>query len=217
LRKKLWHIGIFAVAMAYLESAVVVYLRRIYNIFDLTTSLSRFDSQIAAIEVGRELMTLIMLLAVGWTVGKNLQSRVGFAIFTFGLWDIFYYIWLRFFIGWPTSFFNPDLLFLIPLPWWGPVISPILIAILMVLGGAKAVLLDEQGTRIHFRAMGWLILTMGVMIILYSFMADSLALLPANLKMLSELKPTTFNWPLYIIGFVLIIFSVYRGTIQIKD
>jgi len=97
------------------------------------------------------------------------------------------------------------------------VISPILIAILMVLGGAKAVLLDEQGTRIHFRAMGWLILTMGVMIILYSFMADSLALLPANLKMLSELKPTTFNWPLYIIGFVLIIFSVYRGTIQIKD
>jgi len=217
LRKKLWYIGIFAVAMAYLESAVVVYLRRIYNITDLTTSLSRFDSQISSIEVGREVMTLIMLLAVGWTVGKNFQSRVGFAIFTFGLWDIFYYIWLRVFIGWPTSLFNSDLLFLIPLPWWGPVMSPILIALLMMLSGERAVLFAERGTRIHFRPLDWTALTIGVLIILYSFMADSLTLLPANLEMLSEVKPTAFNWLLYMIGFALVVFSVYRVTRHGED
>ena len=32
--KTLWTAGLFAVAMAYLEAAVVVYLRRMYNIVD---------------------------------------------------------------------------------------------------------------------------------------------------------------------------------------
>lgn len=203
--------------MAYLESAVVVYLRRIYNITDVTTSLSRFDSPISSIEVGREVMTLVMLLAIGWTVGKNFQSQVGFTIFTFGLWDIFYYIWLKVFIGWPTSLFNSDLLFLIPLPWWGPVLSPILIALLMVRSGARAVLLAERGTRIHFRPLDWTALTTGVLIILYSFMTDSITLLPANLEMLSEVKPTAFNWLLYLIGFALVVFSVYRVTRHEED
>lgn len=103
LRRNLWYVGIFAVAMAYLESAVVVYLRRVYNITDLTTSLSRFDPQISTIELGRELATLIMLLAVGWAAGKNFQSRFGFTVFAFGLWDIFYYFWLRVFISSPVS------------------------------------------------------------------------------------------------------------------
>jgi len=76
-----------------------------------------------------------MLLSIGWIAGNMFQSRVAFAFITFGLWDIFYYIWLRVFIGWPQSILEPDLLFLIPLPWWGPVLSPVLIALLMVIGG----------------------------------------------------------------------------------
>lgn len=63
--KNLWWVGLFAVAMAYLESAVVVYLRRIYGISDLILSVPSFDPQIGAVELGRELATLIMLLAVG--------------------------------------------------------------------------------------------------------------------------------------------------------
>ena len=40
----------------------------------------------------------------------------------FGIWDIFYYVFLKIIYDWPKSLFDWDILFLIPLPWWGPVI-----------------------------------------------------------------------------------------------
>jgi hypothetical protein len=85
-----------------------------------------------------------MLLCIGWIAGETFQSRVGFTFIAFGLWDIFYYIWLWVFIGWPRSVFELDLLFLIPLPWWGPVLSPVLIALLMVTGGIIAVIKTKK-------------------------------------------------------------------------
>ncbi|MCK4489064.1 MAG: hypothetical protein KAU23_02330, partial [Anaerolineales bacterium] len=136
--KKLLWVGLFAVAFAYAEAAVVVYLRQMYGIHDLLRDIPAFDSMIAFVEVGREFSTLIMLLAVGWAAGRSLQTRLGFAFFAFGLWDIFYYIWLKLFINWPESLLTTDILFLLPLPWWGPVIGPVLIAVLMVIGGSLA-------------------------------------------------------------------------------
>ena len=106
--KKLCWVGLFAVAMAYIESAVAVYIRRIYGISDLLLDIPPFDPVLAPIEIGRELATLVMLLAVGWAVGKSLQSQISFTFISFGVWDIFYYIWLRLFIGWPNSLFSPD-------------------------------------------------------------------------------------------------------------
>jgi hypothetical protein len=89
---KIFWVSVFSIAMAYLESAVVVYLRRVYGITDLNLQVPPFDAQIAAIEVGRELATLVMLLSIGWIAGKTFQSRVGFTFIAFGLWDIFYYL-----------------------------------------------------------------------------------------------------------------------------
>lgn len=210
--KSLWYVGLFAIAMAYVESAVVVYLRRLYGIGDLVTSLPPFDPQIGAIEVGRELATLVMLLTVGWAAGKKFQSRLGFALFAFGLWDIFYYIWLRVFIGWPRSALDPDLLFLIPLPWWGPVLAPVLIAALMAVGGARAVMLEERGIKVRFGLAQWAALGSGVLILLYTFMADALAALPADTETLTRLKPTPFNWLVYLIGFCLAVYAIWQAT-----
>ena len=53
----------------------------------------------------------------------------------FGVWDIWYYIFLRQITGWPSSLLDWDVLFLIPLPWWGPVIAPVSISLLLILGG----------------------------------------------------------------------------------
>ena len=80
--KKLWWVGLFAIAMAYVESAVVVYIRRIYSISDLLLDIPPFDLVITPIEIGRDLATLVMLLAVGWAVGKTIQSPIGFMFFT---------------------------------------------------------------------------------------------------------------------------------------
>lgn len=198
--KKFWWIGLFAVAMAYVESAVVVYIRRIYGISDLILDIPHFDPVIAPIEVGRELATLVMLIAVGSAVGKTLQSRIGFAFFTFGIWDIFYYIWLKLFIGWPNSLLSPDIMFLIPLPWWGPVVAPVLIACLMVAGGILVVIREEKGYAIKLSVIQCITLVGSVLIMLFSFMKDSLAILPIDIEALAQLRPTNFNWPLFIFG-----------------
>ena len=207
--KILW-VSVFSIAMAYLEAAVVVYLRRVYGISDLILQVPPFDAQIAAIELGRELATLVMLLSIGWISGETFQSRVGFAFITFGLWDIFYYLWLRVFIGWPQSILEPDLLFLIPLPWWGPVLAPVLIALLMVIGGIFAVIKVEKNGPLHIDAWSWVCLIAGVLILLYTFMADALIALPADASTLSGLKPSQFNWPVYFIGFSLNVIALGR-------
>ncbi|GJQ36622.1 MAG: hypothetical protein JETCAE01_26320 [Anaerolineaceae bacterium] len=209
--KNLWWVGLFAIAMAYLESAVVVYLRRIYGISDLILHVPPFDPQIGAIELGRELATLIMLLTVGWVAGRKFKSRLGFAVFAFGLWDIFYYIWLRVFIGWPRTLLDPDLLFLIPLPWWGPVLAPVLIAALMIAGGVLAVINDDRRqTTVRLQPAEWAVFIAGNLAMLYAFMSDALAALPADTQTLSQLRPSEFNWPVYLVGFAMLALFVWR-------
>lgn len=213
--KIIW-VSVFSIAMAYLEAAVVVYLRRVYGITNLILQVPLFDKEIAAIEVGRELTTLVMLLCIGWIAGETFQSRVGFTFITFGLWDIFYYIWLRVFIGWPQSIIEPDLLFLIPLPWWGPVLSPVLIALLMVTGGIIAVIKTEKKQTLHIDTWFWVCLITGVLILLYNFMADALIALPADASTLSGLKPSQFNWPVYFLGFGLGVIAFWRMMVGRK-
>lgn len=210
LVSKIIGVFIFAIAMAYLEAAIVVYLRRLLGIGDLILQVPPFDAQIAAIELGRELATLIMLLAIGWIAGQNIQSRLSYTFIAFGVWDIFYYLWLNVFIGWPKSFLDPDLLFLIPLPWWGPVLAPVLISILMITGGVAVLRKNEKGAPIQFSKSFWIPIILGVLLMLYSFMADAIRLLPASSRALNDLRPSQFNWPVYWIGFGLALASVLQ-------
>ena len=207
---KLRWVSIFAVAMAYLEAATVVYLRRVFGITDLIRDTSPYDPVIAAVELGRELATLIMLLALGWAAGKSRQSRLGFAFFSFGLWDVAYYAWLRLLLAWPESLLSFDLLFLIPLPWWGPVLSPVLIALLCMAGGALAIRAEDRGRRLRPHRTEWVAAAAGMVAVLYAFMADALAALPADAETLDRLRPTAFQWPVYLAGLGLMAWAVWR-------
>src|SRR5947209_15065380 len=127
--------------MAYVESAAVLYLRTIYGGIDpvgpRTTPFNPLPDFIA-IEIGREAATFVMLGAVGYLAGTTLKSRIGAFAVALGVWDIFYYVFLWLFARWPASLLAPDVLFLIPLPWWGPVISPVLVAAAIAIAGAAA-------------------------------------------------------------------------------
>lgn len=200
--------AIFAIAMAYLESAVVVYLRRLYGITELEKALVSMDAQIIYIEAGRELATLIMVFTAAILAGKSVQSRLGYFLVLFGTWDIFYYFWLRVFIGWPVGWLDTDLLFMLPFPWWGPVLAPMLIAILMVISGVALVKMDGRSKAVKPGKIGWVALTLGVLIDLYVFMSDAIAALPASMETLSHVQMSQFNWPFYIAGFGMIVFTV---------
>ena len=151
---KLTLITIFAIAMAYLEATVVVYLREIFSITstyaqivetrDIALNLGVIaflkissalkilsDSKILFIEIGREVATIIMLLTLAWLVGKKYKEKLAFFLWSFAFWDIFYYFWLYVLIKWPPSILTIDVLFLIPCPWVAPVILPVTISVLM--------------------------------------------------------------------------------------
>ena len=127
----LW-VLLFGIAFAWVESAVVVYLREIYFegsfYFPLILEWKNgwpVADDLMRIEFGREIATILMLASIGRLAGKNGLQRFCYFIFAFGIWDIFYYVWLWVFTGWPDSLFAWDLLFFIPLPWVGPVITPV--------------------------------------------------------------------------------------------
>src|SRR5881628_2307976 len=97
---------LFAIAMAWVESAVVFYLRTLVGRIDpyQPQPLPEYAG-VALAETVREAATLIMLLAVGWLAGTNKRVRIGYALLAFGVWDIFYYAFLKILTGWPHSWF----------------------------------------------------------------------------------------------------------------
>ncbi|MBC7263424.1 MAG: hypothetical protein H5T64_03590 [Chloroflexi bacterium] len=210
-RQKILATGVFAITMAYLEGAVVVYLRQVYNIEDVVRDYVGVLDQITFVELGREAATLIMLLAFGWAVGRCLQDRIGYAMLTFGVWDITYYGWLRLFLGWPRSLLEWDVLFLLPLPWWGPVIAPMLIAFLMALAGVLLTGQTDAKQRLHLGPIQWGLGISGALLCLYTFMADAIAALPGGLETVANVRPSRFNWPLFWLGYALLCLPVWTG------
>jgi hypothetical protein len=196
--------------MAYVESAVVVYQRALYGIDDLLRDLPPLPDQYTAMEIGREAATLLMLVTVGWIAGRRWQDRIGYAAFAFGIWDILYYAWLVVFIGWPEGLLEWDILFLIPLPWWGPVLSPMLIASLLVGGGTLAVMRAERGEALDFSPVDWSVAAGGAALALYLFMADALRALPGGIEAVSRARPTRFNWPLFLVALLAMAFPVLK-------
>ena len=195
---------IFAAAMAWVESAVVVYLRTLIDRVEpyQANPLPIFGG-LGQIELGREVATLVMLLTVGWLAGQTWHSRIAYASIAFGVWDIFYYIFLAPMSGWPHSLFDWDILFLLPLPWWGPVIAPASIAALLIVGGTLITRRDARASALMPRRFAWGLSCIGAVLALYVFMADAIRASSHGAEATRNVLPTSFNWGLFLIAFAL--------------
>ncbi len=200
-RQKLWLVILYAAAMAWVESAVVFYLRVMIDRVEpyQPDPLPLTTLGLGRVEVAREAATLIMLLAVGWLAGRTHRARLGYTLLAFGVWDILYYVFLIPMTGWPRSLLDWDVLFLLPLPWWGPVLAPVSISVLMIACGA---LLSQFNVAAPQQA--WLLNFAGVGVALYVFMADSLQVIGAGVEGVRMVLPVSFNWPLFSAALVLL-------------
>jgi hypothetical protein len=206
--KKRWILVVlYAIAMAWVESAAVLYLRVIngriqpYQVNPLPMLSSSLP--LGPVEMVREAATLVMLITIGWLAGRSSRARLGYFVIAFGFWDIFYYVFLRVVTGWPASFMDWDVLFLLPLPWWGPVLAPVLISMLLVLGGTLLVYFNQSGMRLMPKRPANLICTCGVLLSLYVFMADTLAAVTRGRQAVVDTLPASFNWLLFLPALVL--------------
>ncbi len=143
MKKKLFFLLLFSIAMAYVEAMVVVYLRRLVPLeiwekavsYTALTNLIR-DAGIMWSEQTREFATIIMLISAAYLFGANLREKFAGFLISFGVWDIFYYCFLYVWLRWPTDILTWDVLFLIPLPWVAPVLVPVLVSLGMIMCGS---------------------------------------------------------------------------------
>lgn len=219
----LWLLGI---SFGYVEAAVVIYLRVLYepvhrrvhpghlpgDLFPLLTVAQLRAEQPHAIqwlgiELGREAATLILLAAVALASACNARTWLAALVLAFGVWDLAFYAWLRVLIGWPNSLETWDILFLLPVPWSGPVLSPIIVAMLMVGAGTMVLWRESRGRPVKLSTVGWIAVIVGGCVAVVAFCWDFR-------NTTSGKAPNPFNWPLFGLGLALALVGFIGGLRQ---
>ena len=198
---------LFGISFGYVEAAVVLYLRTLYEPIrlrvnsdrttgDLFPLITRDQLHIAApgsvrlvgAEVVREAATLLMLsgVALAATDGRKLWLPA-FAI-AFGTWDLFYYVFLKVLVGWPASLLTWDVLFLIPVPWAAPVLAPVIVSVTIIVTGLVALRRSVRMNGLHCFA-----LSLGGCLIVLSFVGDFPNILAGG-------SPHRFPWAVFASG-----------------
>jgi hypothetical protein len=196
-------VGTYALAMAYLESAVVVYLRQAVGVPTpsvFPVDFSRAAGSLALIELGRELATMMMIGAVGWIAGRSPLERLAWAAVIFGLWDIGYYAWLWVFSGWPTGLGTWDLLFLLPVPWAGPVWAPVTVSLGLIGFGLAVAARLRAGRSLALSRARFALLLLGGLVVVVSFTLNAGVVLSGG-------TPSSFAWPVFVAGMAIGVFA----------
>jgi hypothetical protein len=149
--------GVFAASFGFLEAVVVVYLRAdvgllpgykgtLHDVIRMSRefyqhshAIGQLPPSLVSLEVLREAATILMLLSVAMLTSTKSRACAAIFLWTFAIWDITYYAALWATVRWPLSLRDPDVLFLIPVPWLSPVWFPLLVSTLAL----SAVLLSR--------------------------------------------------------------------------
>jgi len=210
MRRILAALFLFGVSFGYVEAAVVAYLRALYDpiraqlhperakgdLFPLITpeqlqATGPENTSRLRIELAREAATMLMLAATGLAIARTPQEWLAAFLIAFCVWDISFYGFLRLIIHWPASLFTWDILFLLPVPWVGPVLAPIVVSLSMIFCGIAVL---RQKTWI--RGLHWLAIISGGFVVILAFCWDFRNTSTGGL-------PNPFNWPVFVAGEVI--------------
>ena len=212
---------LFGIAFGYLEAAVVSYLRALHEparqrfyprrppgeLFPLLTieqaqAAGPEQPKILIIEIGREAATIVMLAAIALAVADNAgQWAAAFAI-AFGTWDIAFYAFLKLLLDWPASLSTWDILFLIPIPWVGPVLAPVIVSASMIAAGLWHLRREAIGERMQLSILQWVGIVLGATVIVTSFTLDHRNIMAGGI-------PRPFNWAIFGWGMAIGVLSYF--------
>jgi hypothetical protein len=206
---------LFGAAFGYLEAAVVSYLRLLHEparlryyphraaseLFPLLTpgQLRESGAQqtgLLATEVGREAATLVMLAAVALAVARSAGQWAAAFVIAFGVWDISFYVFLKVLLDWPASLGTWDILFLLPVPWVGPVLAPVLVSLVMIVAGVWHLRREARGNPMRIGTVRWTGILVGAAVIVFAFAMD-------YRNVLSAAMPRPFHWTIFGLGLLL--------------
>ncbi|MBN1901154.1 hypothetical protein JW926_07510 [Candidatus Sumerlaeota bacterium] len=199
IKRLLW-VTIFGITMGYFEASVVVYLRALFYPDGFSFPLAKGSLDIILVELGREAMSIGMLIAVGVLAGRSFFERFGVFCFAFGVWDILYYAFLKLILNWPESLFTWDILFLIPVPWVGPVWAPVLCSLCFIVSCVLIVRAEDMKKPLRPSPFEWAIAILGGLIVILSFCEESLAIMRGGI-------PQSFAWHIFFLGMAFGVFA----------
>jgi hypothetical protein len=203
---------LFAFAFGYVEAAVVTYLNTIYmplrahfypalpktelfpllSLDQLRASGAEYTTHLKT-EVVREFATLLMMAGVALAATRNLRDWVAVFLVSFGTWDLSFYLFLNLLSNWPASLLDWDLLFLVPLPWVGPILAPVLVSISMIVAGLIVWWREYSGRAVQITRMHWASILFGGLIIVVAFVYDFRLVLQGGVV-------RNFHWALFSMG-----------------
>ena len=232
IQKKVFFLTIFGIAMGFLESVVVVYLRQLYYPEGFGFPLKEAIGEGFFLEYLREIATIVMLLAVSVLAGRMTYERFSYFLYCFGVWDIFYYVGLKVLLNWPSSLLTWDILFLIPVVWLAPVLAPIVCATTMIIFSGFMLYYHDKGYPVRINLLGWSLMSLGALVILITFIWDyskiiiqgrflkrffSLATDLNFQSIVTSYIPSTYHWTLFILGEFVIFCSIVIFVRRMKS
>ncbi len=207
---------VFGIAFAYIESAVVVYLREIFYPDGFTFPLAEFGADISPLwkrllltEIGREAAALVLILTACSLIGRNLRRRFAYFLTIFAVWDIFYYLWLKVLLDWPAHILDWDILFLIPRPWAAPVLAPVLVSLAVLAFALLILYRDSIDKPIKATIFDWLAFSVCALVIIASFCL-------AGRHITAPDYASHFSWPLFLAGLILTIAIFTKSLLKSK-
>ena len=233
IAKLIW-VGLFSVAMGFLESAVVIYLREIYYPGGFDFPLKLTADTIALTEFIREAATMLMLFSIAFIAAKRSIERFAFFIFAFAIWDIFYYVFLYLVTGWPQSLFTWDILFLIPLLWTGPVIAPVINSFTMIALAMVILYFSSRNELLRLKFIELFFILAGSFLTIFAYSENYIQYITLRypfielfrihhsedaMKYWSQFIPVRFNWIMFLFGevlFMVSLVSILKRTITRK-
>lgn len=216
-------ITILAIAMAFLESAIVVYLRKLYYPDGFSFPLKIIDADVAITEFLRELATLVMLLAMGILAGRTPTEKFAYFIYSFAVWDIFYYIFLLALLAWPESLLTWDVLFLVPVTWVGPVVGPIFNSVCMIVLALLIIHFTSVNQNATISSLEWTLLILGSLVVIVSYTEEYTRFMLKDFSFFQLISgqntmaiiekactfiPQRFNWWIWCIGVVMHLLAI---------
>jgi hypothetical protein len=203
---------LFGTAFGYLEAAVVSYLRILHEsarrhfyparqsgeLFPLLTleqvrAAGPEQQKTLLVEIGREAATMLMLAAIALAVAGNARQWTAAFAIAFGVWDIVFYAGLKVLLGWPSSLLTWDILFLIPVPWVGPVIAPMLVSVAMIAAGIWCLWHEAASRPLQIGVWNALGVLLGALVIVLSFTLDYRNIMAGG-------TPHPFHWGVFGLG-----------------
>jgi hypothetical protein len=216
-------VTLFAIAMALVESALVIHIWNHYYPDGFSFPLKILSQRILVMELFREIATIVMLSCVGYLAFRQPVMRFAVFLYTFAIWDIFYYLYLYLIAGFPATLLSWDLLFLVPHPWIGPVIAPMVNSLTMIILGLMIVYFGAKGRKAELTWLHWLLLISGALITIFTYTSDYfmymnrhyslseiITLCPDNSvqQYAAAYLPSPFNWTLFIISETLYVAAI---------